>query len=75
MMGWSMKNDRDLMQLAVANLSVDEIANRMKSDPVQSFKLNIRRAQPSVSARRIKSWTSNGGERARYLGYATWTRG
>jgi hypothetical protein len=39
MMGWSMKNDRDLMQLAVANLSVDEIANRMKSGPERILKV------------------------------------
>jgi hypothetical protein len=29
-MDWSMKNDRDLIQLAVANLSVDEIARTPK---------------------------------------------
>jgi hypothetical protein len=39
MMGWSMKKDRDLMQFALANLSVDEIANRMKSGPERILKV------------------------------------
>jgi hypothetical protein len=39
MMRWSMKKDRDLMQLALANLSVDQIANRMKSGPERILKV------------------------------------
>jgi hypothetical protein len=39
MMGWSMKNDRDLMQLALANLSVDQVANRMKWAPERILKV------------------------------------
>lgn len=39
MMGWSMKKDCDLIQLALANLSAEQIAPRMKSGPQRVLKV------------------------------------
>jgi hypothetical protein len=38
-MAWPMKKDRELIQLARANLSVEQIATRMKLAPARVIKI------------------------------------
>jgi hypothetical protein len=47
-----MKKDRDLMPLVLANLSVDEIAHRMKSGPERILMVAKRLGIPSVPFKR-----------------------
>jgi transposase-like protein len=42
MNGWSMKKDRALMQLARANLSIDQIATRLKTSSASVLKATKR---------------------------------
>jgi hypothetical protein len=42
MMGWSMKNDRELIRLARSNLNVDRIATKLKTSPLRIMRVGKR---------------------------------
>lgn len=52
-MGWSMKSDRELIQLARAKLSVDQIATKMNADPKMVLKA-AKRLGVRPPARKVK---------------------